>query len=1132
MNSKYYIKKFNDGWQFSRYDEDCEPEEPRSVFIPHDMMINDSRNLYKNCCGCYEKKFGWTVKPDEIVYLRFDGVYQEAEIWLNGILIKEWKYGYSAFDAYLSGALQNGENTLKVYATHKTPNSRWYSGAGIYRDVYLCVRPENRIMPDGVYISSRKEAAGWRLHVETELEADRALEISHTAYNKRSGEVIWKYKGGASNGIHTAETVTEAPELWDITNPVLYELKTTLYENGKETETVYNTFGFRTVEFSAEKGFFLNGRHLKINGVCEHHDLGALGSAFNADAMKRRLGLLREMGVNAIRTAHNMPAKKFMELADEEGFLVLSEAFDMWELPKNKYDYSRFFNEWYKEDVASWIRRDRNCPSVIMWSIGNEIYDTHASERGLEITEKLKAEAEKHDPYRNARVTLASNYMAWENAQKCADAVTLAGYNYGASLYNEHHKNNPGRIIYGSETSSTVQSRGVYHFPLSQPLLADEDEQCSSLGNSSTSWGAKSSEDCIISERDAEYSMGQFLWSGFDYIGEPTPYHTKNSYFGQLDTAGFRKDSYYIYKSAWTDHKKSPMVHIFPYWDFNEGQTIDVRVCTNAPEAELFKDGKSLGRKTIDHINGKKLIADYSIKYSPGKLRALAYDETGRIIAEDTVSSFGDAEKLIMTADRAELPADGESLVFIEINALDKDGNRVENANSLIDIEVSGAGALVGLDNGDSTDYSSYKSSSRRLFNGRLLVIAQTSVFPGELTVTAKSEGLIDARLTLKTVPAEVIPGTADIMTDECEGDPEQNRSAAARKIELTDNRSGSIITADCKSFEISAVCLPHGSMEQELIWQAVTDSGVESNIASVEPHDRKAVVTVSGDGRFRIRCMAKNGYDKIKVISELDYISEGFGEPHINPYKFVSGGLYSVSNGHVSNGNEKGIATARECETVVGFAGVDFGGDYAAEVEIPIFALSSEEYSIRIWDGSPENGGILLCDGIYCKPSIWNTYQSEIFRLDRRLTGIHDIYFTTEAKMHIKGFTFRRINRAYEKLNAAECGGIYGDSFRVDGTAVRNIGNNVVLDFNGLNFEQGIKSIIICGKSHIAGNTIHIRLRDETGETKIAAEFTDSDTIREYRLDCEPGIKNLSIIFMPGSSFDLEWIKCIKLYS
>lgn len=497
----------------------------------------------------------------------------------------------------------------------------------------------------------------------------------------------------------------------------------------------------------------LNGVKTKLNGVCEHHDLGALGSAFHTAALRRRLEILKDMGVNAIRTAHNMPAAELMDLADEMGLLVVSEAFDMWERSKTTYDYARFFKDWALKDVRSWVMRDRNHPSLFMWSIGNEIYDTHADKKGQELTSMLMEAVLQYEPKGNGKVTIGSNYMPWENAQKCADIVKVAGYNYAEKYYHQHHAEHPDWIIYGSETASIVQSRGIYHFPFEQSILADDDEQCSALGNSSTSWGAKSAEACIIAERDAAFSLGQFIWTGFDYIGEPTPYHTKNSYFGQIDTATFKKDSYYIYQAAWTNYKEHPMVHIFPYWDFNPGQMIDVRVCSNAPKIELQFNGETVGTYEIDHVHGTQLAGWWKLPYEPGELKAIAYDEAGQIIAVDIRKSFGDASRICLKADKGTLLANGTDLIFIEITMEDERGNAVENANNRVQVQVGGAGRLIGLDNGDSTDYDPYKGTSRRLFSGKLMAIVAASLEAGTITVEVTSKGVVGSKLQLQSLP-------------------------------------------------------------------------------------------------------------------------------------------------------------------------------------------------------------------------------------------------------------------------------------------------------------------------------------------------------------------------------------------
>ena len=296
----------------------------------------------------------------------------------------------------------------------------------------------------------------------------------------------------------------------------------------------------------------------------------------------------------------------------------------------------------------------------------------------------------------------------------------MAGYNYGEKYYEEHHAEHPDWMMYGSETSSVVQSRGIYHFPLRQAVLSDEDEQCSSLGNSTTSWGAKSWQKCITDDRDPEYIWGQFIWTGFDYIGEPTPYHTKNSYFGQIDTAGFPKDSYYVFQAEWTDVKKAPMVHLFPYWDFNPGQMIDVQACTNAPSVELFVNGKSCGKQYIDHVHGLKLVPDWQVAYEPGTITAVAYDEYGAEIARDSHTSFGDSRRIVLSTDQNKMTADCEDMCFVEVSVLDEQGNPVENAADYVKAEISGPGRILGMDNGDSTDYDAYKTTVRKLFSGKL----------------------------------------------------------------------------------------------------------------------------------------------------------------------------------------------------------------------------------------------------------------------------------------------------------------------------------------------------------------------------------------------------------------------------
>ena len=673
---------FNDGWKFLEAGVDStlsevkeRLDEFKSVQIPHDWLIYDSEDLYRNGRGWYERDLTIHDKKGKY-FLEFDGVYMDSAVYVNDEKICEWKNGYSAFECDITDQIREGLNRIFVSVTHIAPNSRWYSGAGIYRNVCIRDTDETYIAKDGVYVSSREENGRRIIKIESEIKGRNAQNAVMTCIIKDADDSDCLIKK-----INDTDYEIENPHIWDIEDPYLYTLKAVMTA-GEDTDEVTLRFGIRDIIFDPDKGFLLNGRKVKLNGVCEHHDLGALGAAFNKCAMKRKFEILKTMGVNALRTSHNMPAPEVLDLADEMGILVMSEGFDMWYMSKTDYDYSRFFANWHERDIESWIKQDRNHPSVIMWSIGNEILDCHADVNAPQITEHLADTVKKYDPYGNAHVTFASNYMPWKGAQKCADILKVAGYNYTENLYREHHEEHPDWIIYGSETSSLVQSRGVYHFPLSVIKLSDEDEQCSSLGNCITSWGAKSIENCICDDRDMDFSAGQFLWTGFDYIGEPTPYQTKNSYFGMLDTAGFPKDYYHVFKSAWTDPLKEPFVYIFPYWDFNPGQMTDVRVCSNEDNVELFFDGESLGKQTLTHAPGSGLhiIADYRLPYKEGVLEAVAYDKEGNISARCERKSFKDSASLKLCVNKDSIKAGSDDLIFAEISALDESGNPVANA--------------------------------------------------------------------------------------------------------------------------------------------------------------------------------------------------------------------------------------------------------------------------------------------------------------------------------------------------------------------------------------------------------------------------------------------------------------------
>jgi len=1204
MNKKIL---FNDGWEFAKSSLDVDSPEGlkyEPVDLPHDWLIYNTLNLYENSIGWYRKKFYYNHGQSRIL-LCFDGVYMDSYLFVNGLLMGEWKYGYSSFEHEITGALIEGENEILVKVVHQSPNSRWYSGAGIYRNVWLNIRDDNYIVTNGIYVSSKPADGGWRVEIDTDFcIINRPAKLSHIIryeneviaksdalicpdhikegdFNSNShrnitgsintdipqNQLISDNKAENTNMVdkkandniadiiadYTTDKIitnrqvlfVKAPLLWSPDSPNLYQL-TTVLEVAKTgdaskqdkadmipVETVTQNIGFRDIRLDPELGFILNGQKMKLNGVCEHHDLGALGAAFNEAALIRRFKLLEEMGVNAIRTAHNMPAPEFMDLADKMGFLVLSEAFDMWERPKTAYDYARFFRDWAAKDIKSWITRDRNHPSVFLWSIGNEIYDTHADvQRGLELTKWLKEQVELYDPKKNALVTIASNYIPWENTQICADILKIVGYNYAAKFYEEHHKKYPDWVIYGSETASTVQSRGVYHFPLEQPLMAEDDEQCSSLGNCTTSWGAESTEMCIISDRDTPFSLGQFIWTGFDYIGEPTPYNTKNSYFGQLDTATFKKDTYYIYQAEWTDYRKKPMVHIFPYWDFNPGQLIDVSVCSNAPRVELYLNGRLIGVHNIDHNKGMKLAGSWKIPYEPGELKAIAYDEEGKIIATTSRKSFKDAKRIRLTPDKTTMKADGKDIIFVEITVEDEDGNTVENANNRVFVNVTGAGRLIGLDNGNSTDYDQYKGVSRRLFSGKLMVLIGARKEPGKITISVSSKGMDTVRAEFTAVPSdEDLTGISAFMENKdmpvITGHADE---IPLRKIELVTSGPGLIFDKDHKEAYVEAKLHPADTSYTEIEWSVVNVTGVLTNVAKIIPHGHKAKVIAMADGKFYVRCTSKNGDKKTRIISHLEAGASGIGSAYKNPYELIYGCIYDYSKGKVGNGNEKGIATETDIETVVGYRNIDFGPYGSDKITLPIFTLNNEAYTIQIWEGIPgEEGSRLLKEAVYQKESIWNVYQEETYILPKKLKGITTVSFVFNRQLHMKGFYFERINRAFSQNFAKDSDNIYGDDYRVLENGCINIGNNVTLEFNDMDFaDKGTSGIKIYGKSHIDKNSIIIRFVSKDGERRQLIEFAKSDNCEEQVLEIEnvSGICQVSFIFLPGCNFDFGWFR------
>ncbi len=1157
-------KLFNDKWQFAELaiDEklmykDGDPVllEPESFFdkagelefepveLPHDWMIFDTKNLYRNSVGFYRKNFNLdSLNELPHVALNFEGVYMNSAVWINGQLAGKWKYGYSPFEFDISSLVQAGQNEVLVIAVYQNCNTRWYSGAGIFRDLHLICLPEVHLVTDGVYFSAKpvdptKLDGEWKVRVRAEISHAELVSASTShCITTPDGTLFASFD-------HDGEFTVHAPHLWDITDPYFYLLKTQLFDaDGNLLDEITQHCGFKYALFTADKGFFLNGRHVKIQGACQHHDLGALGSAFNAAALRRQFTKLKEMGVNAVRTSHNPPPKAWMDLCDQMGLLVDSEAFDMWEKPKTPFDYGNYFNDWCERDVASWVRHDRNHPSLIMWSIGNEIYDTHVG-NGLEITKRLSKYVRQSDPEANAPITIGSNYMMTEGAQKCAQFIDTVGYNYLERFYDEHHAKYPEWKIYGSETSSTVQSRGIYHFPDSLKLVTFSDGQCSTLGNCTTPWGAVNTQTVIATDRDCPFSAGQFIWTGWDYIGEPTPYHTKSSFFGQIDTAGFPKDTYYLYKSEWAGKTLPPFVHLLPYWDWNEGQMIDVKAYTNADRVELFVNGKSAGLQEIDHKKGKAPFAHWQVEYHKGEIRAIAYDAEGKVIAEDVKKSFEDPGQILLLPEEnynvvpelVEGPR--EAIYFIQIMLADKNGTLVENARNYITVSVSGGAQLLGMDNGDSTDYDEYVAAdghthTRKLFSNRLIAIVKEKAGAGSrgFVVTAASQGL--PNISIK------YDGKEWSRVDEAPSVLPQNSYVPVRKIEL--QAQGSLkLDPSNKEVPVTAKVLPQNATDKEINWNPVFKECIASdNIVVEEIPGSSRLIRAAGDGECLLRCTAQNNTKYDEVISDLPFTISGIGSTRLNPYTLIEACRFtdydtSDNKAKPEMSLESGISNRKCGPTWVSFDKVDFGKDGADTIHLPIFSFATE-FPIQVWDGKgtgPDSR--LLGTYTYRHESIYNTYSENIFTLPRRLFGLHTITLSFETDLYLHGFYFDQSPKAYAKLCVLDANLITGDSFTKTSDAVEGIGNNVNIDFEDMDFGTAQTkdqiSLTICGRSNSENNTINLKFFAPDGSNKTyVIDFAHTDTYEEktFRLPAITGLQKVSFVFLPGCNFDFKWFR------
>jgi beta-galactosidase len=722
--------------------------------VPHDWSISlpfNQSSAAKESGGYLDGGLGWYRKTFTVpasasgqkLFLQFDGVYMDSTVYLNGTQVCARPYGYSSFECDItSGAKVGASNVVAVKVNNQLPSSRWYSGSGIYRHTWLKTVNPVHVAYTGTQVttptvSSTSATVNIAISVKNDGTADQSVTVA-SSVRDASGTEVGKASSAATSvtagkSADVAQTVTVSnPKLWSPSSPTMYSVVTTVSAGGAVVDTYTTSFGIRTFAFDAATGFSLNGTKMKLNGTCNHHDLGALGAAVNYRAMEKRLQMLKSMGGNALRTSHNPPAPELLDIADRLGFLVMDEAFDCWYAGKNTYDYGRFYNQWYDTDVQGYVARDRNHPSVIIWSIGNEV--AQAGDKAA--VQKLITSVHAKD---TTRPTIQA-YAAWVGADSITGLEDLVGINYAPDRYDSVHTSNSSYKMLASESSSALRSRGIYN---------NNNTQESSYDDSWAGWGA-GAEASWKNVNTRAWIAGEFIWTGFDYIGEPTPYTwpAKSSYFGIIDTANFPKDVYYFYQSKWNASGPT-MVHVVPmnWTNWTSGQSVKVMVYTNADSVELFLNDKSQGSKTMDSATGH---LQWSVPFATGTLEAKA-SKGGSVVATDKVQTAGAATALTAKADRASISADGRDLSFIELDVVDAQGIVVPQASNTIDFTLTGPGTLVGVDNGNPISHESYKGTSRSAFSGKALAIIQSTTTPGTVTLKAASGSLTAATTTITT---------------------------------------------------------------------------------------------------------------------------------------------------------------------------------------------------------------------------------------------------------------------------------------------------------------------------------------------------------------------------------------------
>ncbi|WP_231559999.1 DUF4982 domain-containing protein [Flavobacterium gilvum] len=695
------------------------------------------------------------LNKDKKVLLLFEGAMSEPKVFVNGKKVGEWNYGYNYFYFDITDFVSaNAKNNLAVHLSNKGESSRWYPGAGLYRKVKLIVKNKESIDQWGTFITTPVVSDDLaKVNVKTKISGEN-LRIITKIKDANGNEVATNESNALFGNEFEQNIAVKNPHLWSPETPYLYTAISQLYDGDVLKDETSTRFGIRTIKFEPNKGFSLNGQIRKFKGVCLHHDLGPIGTAINKAALRRQLTILKDLGCNAIRSSHNMPSLEQLELCDEMGFMFLAESFDEWAKPKVKNGYNRFFEKDAEKDIVNLVHATRNHPSIVMWSSGNEVPDQWGAE-GVKRAKWLQEIFHREDPTRPVTVGMDQVKATMESG--FGALMDIPGLNYRVHLYDEAFKKFPQGFILGSETASTVSSRGIYKFPVEKAVSKQYDDyQCSSYDLEYCSWSNLPEDDFILQD-DKPWVIGEFVWTGFDYLGEPTPYDEKwpsrSSYFGLSDLAGLPKDRFYLYRSRWNTNEKT--LHILPHWNWKgrEGQTTPVFVYTSYDSAELFVNGKSMGIQKKNNTSPQKRyrLMWMDIKYEPGTLKVVALDKDGKAVAEEEIHTAENPYQIKLEADRTTLEANGEDLSFVTVSVVDKNGNLCPTATQQLNFSVNGKGIYRAACNGDATSLEQFHLPTMKLFSGKLVVLVQSTTEAGAIELSVTGKGLKSAKIALQS---------------------------------------------------------------------------------------------------------------------------------------------------------------------------------------------------------------------------------------------------------------------------------------------------------------------------------------------------------------------------------------------